>query len=466
MKKFIYLLISLIVAFIISCIFFEIFLNVIAVIYRNISKSNNCSYVYILGESTSAGFPYGKLSYSNALKDILDNKIDDKEIVIVNLSYIGCQLYHQYIKYFIHKYLHPNQKGILLLYIGTNDWAVKEKFNDFYRFIFLKSNIIKLFDKYIELFIKRCFLSTFSLSDFQYEYEKIVKLGKLFDDEIYISTIAGNYSGFSPDDGRIDTESMILLNYSNLSSDKGVYFEEIKKIDDEFFCGHYDNVEKMCRKYLEDGNYPVKSQFLYRLGKVYEYTNSVSKANETYLKAIEYDVDDRPTFFQNDVIRKIAKKYNIRYVDFFNKIYNSGNIIGFNYFIDTIHPTIETNIKLAYEFANLISKDHNVEILPYSNFSLKNYEKKYDYDNSDVLRVYMGRIVELEFRNNYSFKYNKNLIESWIEKIKNLDIDENKNPNSYDRDIFLKLQEDFFKYYDSDSNLCNKAKLYLIKNFF
>ena len=242
--KIIYAFFSIVFICFLTILIFEVIFQIIPKVYKNIPESSKYSYVYILGESSSAGYPYLKLSYSKILKHILNNKIDNKEIVLIDLSYPGCQLYHQYISYFIYKYFHPFKKGIVLMYMGTNNWAIKKEYSDFSRNILLKFNLVSLFDKYFNLIISKLTCLNISAGDFEYEYEKIVKLAKKFGDDISLSTIIGNYGGFPPEE-----ES---------------YRNEFDLIDEEFFNFRFDNAYRLCQKYLQNDNYPRKAQFFYK----------------------------------------------------------------------------------------------------------------------------------------------------------------------------------------------------------
>lgn len=440
MKKIAYTLISLLITCIISIILFELTLHLIPFIYKKIPVSQYKTYIYVLGESTAAGYPYnrkinGDISYHKILKYIFNNKIDYKDIEIIDLSKPGCQLYQQYMQYFLYKYLHPFHKGIIILYIGTNDWNNGHGYNSFTKNILLN---IKLFQPLLG-YVCRPF-------DFEYEYEKIILLAKNFGDDVYMSTIAGNYAGFIPN----KTQSLKKTKFNNL----------IKEIDKKILNKEYNTAMDLCKKLLKLK--ADRSQIWYRIGKIYEKQKKITQANYSYLNAIDYGFDDRPTRYQNDVIRKLAVKYNIPLTDFFNELYNSGEVIGFNFFLDTIHPNIKSHMLIAYGFADLLKKKYKVELL--MDIDEHDVRQEFNFDNNEVLKLSMYVISELLTiyyttnemtdkifaRKLINWKYNIIFAKEWIKKIKLIDIDNTKRPNNYDRNEFIAICQLVFACIDYD----------------
>ena len=235
-KTIIYIFLCIFVIVFISIIFFEILLQTLPFAYRLIPTDNNIQYVYVLGESSAVGATYEKISYSKILKAVIkDHKINNKEIKLIHLEESGCQLYHQYINYVLYRYLHPRHRGIMLLYIGTNNWAKEDLYSNIKRSLLLKSSLYQLFDKYNRIlkFYGNEFNETY---DFQYEYEKIVLLARKFGEDIYMSTISGNYE-FPPD-----------------TNDTAIENEEIDKL---YFNKDYNKAKELCIRYLEDEKYRV-----------------------------------------------------------------------------------------------------------------------------------------------------------------------------------------------------------------
>ncbi len=431
-KKFIFLALSILFVVFVSLVFLELFLNFIPCIYRFFPLNDNVQYIYILGESTADGFPYEKISYSKILEYVVkDRKINDKKIKIIYLQKSGCQLYHQFISYFLYRYSHPFHRGIMLLYMGTNNWSKKPLYSDFKRNLLLKSIIYSLLEKYIRYlqFEKYEFDDKY---DFQYEYEKIVLLAKKFNEDIYISTISGNYE-FPPD------------SYNN--------HNENKEIDQMFFSGNLVQAQQLCNKYLEDNKYKDKSRFWYRLGMILKQENKIKDANEAFFNAVKYNFEDKPeSIFQNYVIKKIASKYDIPVFDFFQQLCKSGKIIGFDFFVDTIHPNIETHIDITYGFVYLLSKKYEFDFIKKEDIDVEKLKNFLSFNNNDMARVIMSRIIEFKSRNDDTIKFNKDVYLKMIKELKEINVDGNLLPN---RDYINKFL-DFDKKYKSELYYSNE----------
>ena len=432
MKKFLFILTSILIVLITSIILIEISINITLLIYKNIEPSSNYSYLYVFGESPASGAPYFKTSFVKAIKYITNGKIDNKKLIIIDFTRPGCTLCYQYTSYLLYRLTHPFQKGIVLLYSGTNDIHVNEfkiKHKNFFINTLLKFNIIKFIDAYTDIFplkyhyfYKRILILKL-LNDFQYLYEKIIDMTTKLGDEVYISTIAENYSQYHP------------------KEDFNLYSKELETIDNLFFNSQLNEAETLCKQYIEDNNYKIKSAFWFRIGKIYEQKKFFSKANKCFLNAIENTLKKN----RNNTIMDISKKYNIKCIDFVDRIYNSNEIIGLNYFADEGHLSIESHIILAYEFIKLISTKHKIDIVCEQDFNFEEFKKLSNIGNNDTLRVLMSTIIELEVKNKFTYLYNLELIRKLIKQIATIELDENKSPNSKDLLFFLNKQKQFLE---------------------
>lgn len=418
-KTIIYIFLCIFVIVFISVIFFEILLQTLPFIYKLIPTDNNVQYVYVLGESSAVGAPYEKISYSKILKAIIKgHKINNKEIKLIHLEKAGCQLYHQYINYVLYRYLHPTHRGIMLLYIGTNNWAKEDLYSDFKRNLLLKLEVYKLLDKYIK-FLK---FNNYNVDyDFQYEYEKIVLLARKFEEDIYMSTISGNYE-FPPD-----------------GSDDIIENEEI---DDLFFNNKIEQAKQLCINLLEDEKYQDKYSFWYRLGMILKKENKTEEANEALFNSAGYKIEDKPNpIYQNNIIRKISNKYNISLFDFFDQLCKSGKIIGFDFFIDTVHPSIKTHVDIAYGFIDLLSKKYKFDFIKKENLNIEELKKILEFNNNDMARVLMSRIIEFRYRNSDTMKFNKKVYLKWKKDLEKIEINDKLLPNKEYINNFLEFED-------------------------
>jgi len=434
MKKIIYYLASIAIVILVSIILAEIILQVIPIIYRTLPNlKNDKQYIYILGESSAWGDPYGsKISYSKILKYVIGNRINNKQIELILLAEPGCKLSHQYFKYYLYKYIHPFKRGIVLLYIGTNDWANRNENH----VLNCNLNIVSLFYYYLK--------KDKNIFNFIHGYERILLLSKKFGDDIYMSTIAGNYSGYVP------TECISL--------EKNMIFKNnINKIDKLILSKDYHIAMKKCKELLNENN--DQSQIWYRIGKIYEKQNNNYYAMQSYLNAIEYGRDSRPTRYQNEVIKKLAQKYNIPITDTFDKLNNSGEIIGYNFFMDIVHPSIRTNIIIAEGFIELLMNNYKIKIF-HKDLTEDKIKKILHFNDRDVFDMYMLVLTEMFSWGSYinvneiAMRYKIDIIEKHIQNLKLLDA-YNKNIAG----LFIEICELFTEYIKGNLNEKNKKIL-------
>lgn len=385
-----------------SMFLFELILQILPLISKNISKNDKTEYIYILGESSAKGIPYDcKISFSKILEYTINYEMDGKQIELIELANIGNRLSHQYFSYFLYRYTHPFRKGIVILYAGTNDSSHNYP-NKNYCFIY-NSNLIKIFTAY-----------TTKAYDFQYMYENIIRLTKKFGDDIYISTISGNYAGFMPESSA----------YLKTNKD---FSEIIDLVDKLFIEGDYKKALSVCFNNIS--KYKESSHLFYRIGKIYEKLKKNKEANNFYLKTVDTDNDNEtrpiPKRYQNEIIIFLANKYNISYLDMFGKLYNSNEVIGYNFFIDKIHPTIRLNLMLANGFIDLLSKKHKLKKINSLN-SDDDVKKIFNFSNEDLFATYiqaLGEVFIYTYKNNMLNKYSLPQIKEYILIVKNLNLE-------------------------------------------
>jgi hypothetical protein len=411
---------------------------------------NNVQYVYILGESTAVGVPCNKISYSQIIESIIikDKKIDNKEIKFIHLELAGCQLALQFLHYSYYRFLHPTHKGIMLLYMGTNNWANKEMYSDFGRNLMLKFGVCQLFREY-GIQISHSYKNR---ADFQYEYERIIKLAKKFGEDIYISTVSVN-NEFPP-------------------MRENTSVEETEEIDKLYLNKDYNKAKELCIRYLEDEKYEEKSHFWYRLGIILRDENNIKEANDALINAIKCDFYRFQPIFQNEVIRKIAKKYDVPVFDFFKQLYNSGKIIGYNFFTDWIHPNIEKHIDIAYGFIDLLSKKYKFDFIKKEDLNIEELKRTLEFNNNDMADLYMTEIMHMiDFFSIYStystetaVKFNEETYLKWRKALEELEVENSFFHNKENIEKFLKLESEFRKIMNSD-NLDNDLKEKELKKY-
>lgn len=445
LKKIFKLVLLIFIGLLVGFFLLEVLLQTIPFIAKNVPENSKIQYVYVLGESSSCGIPYqGKISFGKIIQYITSNKIDNKDIKLINLSVPGHKLIHQYLKYFTYRYTHPFDKGIILLYVGTNDLTYNHPEKYFY--IFYRSNLLKIMSAYSNKF-----------EDFYYRYENIIKLAKMFGDDIYISTIAGNYADFSPDNMQQD----------KISRDTLIY------IDDLFFQGNYNKAFSFCLNNINKYN---KSHIFYRIGKIYENFGKIKESNDFYIKSVDIKHSDRlrprPGVHQNEMIKFLACKHNIPLLDIFKKLYDSGEIIGSNFFIDKIHPSLRLNLMIADGFVDLISEKYKLNRVD----SVLNEEKIkeiFNFTDTDLFFSYiqaLGETIRCSYISKIPDRYALHKIQNDIILIKQLNLQQDKIDEQKKTIEFLEAIFEYISNENSKNKFKDKIKLIyyygLDKNYF
>lgn len=425
-----------------SVILLEIILQILPLIYKQIPLSQEKMYVYVIGESTAYGHPYqGKINFSKIVAETLNWTIDNKKIEIINLAVPGCKPFYQYQRYFLHKCIHPFKKGIVFMYmVGTNGNTFdKDYLNKNYSEFALNSILFSCIHPY--------FIKTYNL---EYYYTVLIKLIHKFGDEAYISTVLGNFSGVMPNN--VD----LLIQNENLKI-------ELMNIDDLILDKQYDSALHMLNENLN--KYEDKSHILYRIGKIYENQNKIKEANDTYRKMI-CDDDLRPTIKENKMIRNLVKKYNFELIDMEEALIKKEEIIGFNFFMDLIHPTIDLNIFIAKNFVKKLEKKHFIN---YNDIDIEKYFLSVLLDENwfIIYRDSLGEIFFFSHRKNFSDIYNKSTMLKYIDKMYEFHnkIDDKGSVAFKKREEIIHICETLFEYIQgNENNAIDLIKRYNLKD--
>jgi hypothetical protein len=173
--------------------------------------------------------------------------------------------------------------------------------------------------------------------------------------------------------------------------------------------------------------------------------NKIKEANDALINSFASNPNP---IFQNDVIRKIAKKYNAPLFDFFEKLYNSGKIIGYNFFVDSEHPNIETHIDIAYGFMDLLSKKYKFDFIKKEDLNIENLKKNLELNNNDMADVYMETIMQLIDvvdigSTDTPVKFNEDVYLRWRKSLEELEVDNSFFHNRENIGKFLRLTSEF-----------------------
>ena len=418
LKNILYLFLSFLLVVILSLLFVEFVFQTIPIISRTFPLSKDKVYIYIIGESSSLGEPYcisnNNISYYKILDYIIGGKIDNKTIEFIKLAHSGNSIRTQYWKYLIYRYLHPLKKGLVFVYAGKNDWDNCSNIREtkLYKIkLGTKTYKIKLGTKIYKIkllnLLKDVVFQILQDYTFKYNYEKLILDIKNCGDDVFVATIEGNYAGFMP---HLDAEDIL-------------YKEEFNKVDDEILITkNYKKAEEMLKQ-LEDKKDSDKSWIYYRYGKIAEFTGNVKEANDFFIKGISLYPDLIPSKYKIDCIKILAQKYNLPLVDIFNEVYNSGEIIGFNFYKDNQHPDIKLYIKIARLFANALKDKYGDKInIEKENITENDIFKYFGFNDGNMYDVYRHSLdvtlvhsKEKDNTNRYVFKQVEKYLNNVIE---------------------------------------------------
>lgn len=419
--------------------------------YRNFISDKDKFYIYCVGGSTMQGYPFNpKLSPGKTVSKIFNNKINDKEIVIVPITKGGEDFFSQYMKLKTTLALKPEKNAVILLYSGLNEVLFFHEKNKLFFDLWKKSmhsiilqHLLLALDKNQSDFFSQgnnSYSNYYILSDtlFKYQYllDKTIATAKENNIPIIISTLTSNICGFNPmhlyknPDTFIEDFRKILpaLSYEkslqpldNLITNFKTYLEqhtELKENDanNPIYINYlkgfqhekdgqineailvykntiaeYDTNKKGSFSEIE----PLITATHFRLGKCFEYLQQYNTALNHFKKSLPtYVYQGRLYLSINKIIRSTAAEQNIPLTDTFKTIetHAKNNLPNWNMFTDGHHPNIKSLILLSYSFAEQISKITNQEII-YRNLSKEQLLNQMNFTENDLLQSQIKNIL-------------------------------------------------------------------------
>ncbi|MCX7798076.1 MAG: GDSL-type esterase/lipase family protein [Melioribacter sp.] len=312
-------------------------------------KPSNGIRIFVIGESSTAGFPYGNnVSFPMYLQRMLKKTFPDKEIEVINISmsainsYALLDLVDEIVEY---------EPDVLLIYTGHNEyygalgvgstqsignlrWFIRaylylEKFRTFllirdiiswikikFQELFNKSTIENLPGTLMEEVVAEQIIPYKSLlyeqgkQQFKENIERIIKIAKSKNIKVVISELVSNLKDQKP----------------------------FISVDSKY--GRADSCFQKAQYYESVGNY--------------------IKAKEYYIKSKDLDAlrFRAPEEF-NDIIHSLGKKYNIAFVPlvkYFEKE-SPNELIGNNLMLEHLHPNKDGYFLIAKAFYNTLKEN-------------------------------------------------------------------------------------------------------------
>jgi lysophospholipase L1-like esterase len=315
--------------------------------------------IFVLGESTSRGFPYSRLeSFPKQLQQMLNNAALGEKIEVINFSidatnsYTGCDIAKEIVKY---------PPDMAIIYYGHNEFIgiggsgqshkVLFKANKFfYKFRiyqYIKNLIIKHTKKNDASLIERMAnkqlieynspLYKNTINDFKHNYEEILSILKAGNIKVIACGVARNLKDFRP------------LNDIKPGNDVLQEFDNLIKTGDE------TGIKNKLESYIKEGK-----NIYFGLGQFFLSKQKNELAKMCFLKSCDLDnLRLRASTDINDNIELLSKKYGSTFVDLqlcFDQDKSDG-IAGNELFLEHVHPTFEGHNLIARKLSDVMIKD-------------------------------------------------------------------------------------------------------------
>jgi len=378
-------------------------------------KPNNGFRIFVLGASTTVGFPYyHNGSLSRMLKYHLQIKNPDKHIEVINLSLTAVNTYT--ILDFVKK-LPKYQPDLVILYTGHNEYygalgvgstsslannpAIARTYIELQRFrVFqLVINLVNQFrnvdPELVDLsktLMRRMTggkkipyqskLYNQGITQYRQNIDKILKTL----DENEIPAIIGTLVSNLKDQRPLATQCKYEKSH-----------EIAEKNKDSFnsFSGSKKQIQKLKAAVKKDS---LCGELYYWLGKHQYFREAYGQAKKNFLMAKELDqLRFRAPSVFNGIIRKKAEKYNIPLADI-NKTFegkSENGIIGEELMLEHVHPRLEGQYLMARTFYNKlkntseIQKDTSIvseDFITYHELPLTRVDSLYGIYNTWILK--------------------------------------------------------------------------------
>jgi tetratricopeptide (TPR) repeat protein len=316
-------------------------------------KPQNGYRIFVLGESSAAGFPYGNnAAFPNILERGLSNAFPQKRIEVINVafaainSYTLLDLVDEVIK---------QSPDALLIYTGHNEYygalgvgSVQSLGN--MRWLvnaYLKFQSIKVF------FLLRDFIgwTKIQLSHVFYKGSEIDPSATLMERIVAEQTIPYGSSIYEAGKNQFQENMDAILQKAARKGIPVVLSELVSNVRDQKPFISIDTPEG------------VSAASYYRLARQFEANGEFENAKKNYFKAKDYDAlrFRAPEEF-NSIIRDLAKKYSfplVPTVSYFEKESPNG-IIGNSLILEHLHPNIDGYFLLAKSFYETMQENRMV----------------------------------------------------------------------------------------------------------
>lgn len=322
----------------------------------DIEKKDNAFRIFILGESSAAGWPYvPNASFPRHLKRKLELLYPENTIEVINCGISAINTYT--IRDFVPGII-EQKPDLILIYTGHNEY---------YGALGAGSSV--------SLGYSRTLVNT---------YIKLIDFKTTQFLQNIISGLYGWFSSSDEKDGEAGNETLMsrMIGESLIAYESDIYNYGIKQFD-----GNMDDMLKMFKEKnipvilgtltcnlkdlkpfvsVKDDKFPP-AEDVYNQAKDYYSKGEIDKAKELFFQAKELDaLRFRAPQKINEWIVNLAKKYNYPVVDIDSafKSKSSNGIVGENLMVDHLHPNLDGYRLMGEEYFKAMS---DLELLPKGN---------------------------------------------------------------------------------------------------
>ncbi len=344
-------------------------------------KKQNTFRIFLLGGSTTRGFPFTKrtISYSGFLQNILTDVLPNNNIEIINAGYDALS---SFAVLDIFKYIVDQNPDLIIVYTGHNEFIGHFGTNSTVNLgknrlliksiIFLQSSKLFLLTKLAIFKIKslfkeknsepvnlfRAMLKKSKVSWNNHDHElteanyklnltEMATLARKKNVRLIFSSLVSNLSDFEPLKSKTSFSDQVNSNHKI-----NQLLEQVKNLLKE---KNIEGAIQTNKKALElDSNY-AKSH--YQMGKSYMASSQFSKAQTHFKLARDLDkLHIRSCSKLNSIIHQIGKEKNVPVINMEESLkrYSKNGILGENFFLEHVHPNINGHLIMGETIARFL----------------------------------------------------------------------------------------------------------------
>ncbi|MCY7360848.1 MAG: hypothetical protein LH629_02090 [Ignavibacteria bacterium] len=317
-------------------------------------KPINTYRIYVIGESTSRGFPYSRVgSFPFQLEQMLNSENPDLHFEVINFSmdatnsYVGLDILDEILKY---------PPDLAIIYYGNNEFIGFGGQGEFYKPVFQLNKF--MVDSRIYQLIKRA--ATFlAKKDNKMFLEKMARKNQVYyNSSIYRTTIADFTKNYSEIITKLKERNVQVIacgvarNLKDFNPDKyGASTNYVTQIEKLYDSTDVNLFEKLSKPEFD------RADYCFATGKYLLQKGNKEMADSFFERACSLDgLRLRAPSEINDTIKKLAEKYKISLVNIQETINrsDSSGIAGNSVMLEHVHPDLAMHTLIANQLASEI----------------------------------------------------------------------------------------------------------------